>query len=36
MSRGEQGRRDGVEEEMCERSGGIAGLTEGGLKCAER
>lgn len=36
MSRGEEGRRNGGEGGMCERSGGMAGLTEVGLKCAER
>lgn len=36
MSRGEEVRRNRDKGEICERSGGMAGLTEVGLKCAER
>ena len=37
MSRGEEGRRrNGGEGGMCERSGGMVGLTEVGVRCAER
>lgn len=36
--RGEEGtgRRNGDEGWMCERSGGMAGLAEVGVRCAER